>query len=255
MDDRSGATRTDSLGARVRRAWSRVADPRYLVEIGGERVVYRALERDGDLERYRGGRFLEIGPKHGEDSVHLAALGPSELVLLDLPEKRETVGAWLEGVQAAAPTRHVEANLLYASREKLDSLGTFDLVWCLGVVYHNVEQLRLLRRLFTLCRTGGLLVLESSTTRNRRLSGLNAVEIHWPTPYRGVPTITHHPSRLALKSWLEMVGFADVRIRDVYSRAIRDQRAVLTAVRPPDSSPYVSYASDDEPRWIAGEAT
>jgi hypothetical protein len=38
-----------------------------------------------------------------------------------------------------------------------------------------------------------------------------------------------------------MVGFADVRIREVYSRSLRWQRAVLTGRRDPGGSTYAGY--------------
>ncbi len=241
------------LYSAVRALWWRLTDPKRITE-SRERIVFHELERRGALARFAGGRILEIGPKHGADSRLLAGLGPSELVLVDLPEKNELVGGWLPELEQLVPTRYVSANLLYAPPEQLAELGAFDLVWCLGVVYHNVEQLRLLRKLFNLTRTGGMVVIESSTTRDRGLADRNVVEIHWPTPYRGERTITHHPSRLALKSWLEMVGFADVRIEPVYSRGVRWQRAVLTAVRSEEPRPYLSYVGEQAPPWIAGEA-
>ncbi len=239
----------------ARARWWRFSDPRRIAESTGERVTFRHLERTGFLDRFAGSRVLEIGPKHGLDSRLLAGLGPSELVLVDLPEKDALIRDWYAEVERLAPTRHISANLLYLTHEELAALGTFDLVWCLGVVYHNVEQLRLLRMLFQLTRSGGAIVLESSTTRDRLLARKNVVEIHWPEPYRGERTITHHPSRRALKSWLEMVGFSDVRIEPVYSRATAWQRAVLTAVRPEQPRPYLSYVGEDAPPWVAGEAT
>ena len=72
---------------------------------------------------------------------------------------------WLPEIEALCPTRYVTGNLMYLAAGRARGLGTFDLVWCLGVVYHNVEQLRLLRRLFHLARPNGLVVIESATTR------------------------------------------------------------------------------------------
>jgi SAM-dependent methyltransferase len=236
---------------RSRARWWALTDPRLAIE-ARERIVFHHLARAGRLDRFRGGRILEIGPKHGEDSRLLATLEPEELVLLDLAEKDELVRSWLIDVPGA---RHVSGNLLYLDREERAALGSFDLVWCLGVLYHNAEQLRLLRRLFELTRTGGLAVVESSTTRDRQLAKKNVVEIHWPETYRGERTITHHPSRRAIRSWLEMVGFADVRIEDVYSRYTGWQRAVVTGVRPADPRPYISYVGEDAPPWVAGDAT
>jgi len=225
------------VGRASRRLLGRRVDARRLTEVSGERVVFESLVRQGFLEQFRGKRILEVGPKHGEDSLLLAALEPSELVLVELPEKRNLVRTWLPTVQKRCPTTYVEANLLYISRQELGVLGQFELVWCLGVIYHNAEQLRLLRRLFNLTATGGTLVLESSTTRDRRLTELNVVEIHWPTPYRDTQNITHHPSRRALQSWLEMAGFTDVELRDIYSSELSWQRAVITAMRPQTPTP------------------
>jgi 2-polyprenyl-3-methyl-5-hydroxy-6-metoxy-1,4-benzoquinol methylase len=203
-------------------------------ELGGARVVFDYLH----AELPRGGRILEIGPKHGLDTRLLATLEPRELVTVDLPEKADEVASWLPEIPVA---RHVEANVLHLSEQERAELGRFDLVWCLGVLYHNVEQLRLLRRLYELTAENGLVVVESATTRNRILAGRNVVELHWPDTYRSVPTITHLPSRRAIASWLEMVGFADVRIREVYSRSLGWQRAVLTGRREPGRSAYAGY--------------
>jgi hypothetical protein len=230
-----------------------MTDPRRLRE-ASERIVFTQLRDAGFLERFRGGRILEIGPKHGEDSRLLATLAPSELVLLDLPEKDDQVMQWLPDIERLCPTRYVSGNLLYVEPDVLAELGGFDLIWCLGVLYHNVEQLRLLRRLFHLTEANGAVVIESATTRNKRLADLNVVEIHWPDLYRGQRTITHLPSRLAIKGWLEMVGFEQVRIEDVYSRATGWQRAVLTAVKPVEAHPYLSYVGPDAPEWAAGDA-
>ena len=103
-------------------------------------------------------------------------------MLLDLPEKTPLVREWLPRVQAVANTRHVEGNLLYLSLPELTDLGTFDLVWCLGVLYHNAEQLRLIRRLRSLCT--GLVVIE---TRDSTLSSQNLIRLHWPEPWGDVP--------------------------------------------------------------------
>jgi SAM-dependent methyltransferase len=211
-------------------------------EVGGARVVFEYLQP----ELPRGGRILEIGPKHGLDTRLLATLEPRELITVDLAEKAGEISSWLPEVPVA---RHVEANVLYLDEGERAELGSFDLVWCLGVLYHNAEQLRLLRRLYELTAEGGLVVIESATTRNRILAGRNVVELHWPETYRSVPTITHLPTRRAIASWLEMVGFTDVRVRDVYSRSLGWQRAVLTGRRDSGGSAYAGYGL-----YVAGTA-
>lgn len=241
---------------RLKRGWLRLADPRQLPELDGERIAFTHLRRHGLLDAVTGGRVLEIGPKHGLDSRLLAALAPSELVLVDLPEKTPSIRSWLGEVDALCPARYEEGNILYMPAAARESLGLFNVVWCLGVVYHNVEQLRLLRRLYDLCADGGLVVVESSTARGRRARKANVVQLHWPLPFGGVPTITHLPSRRALASWLEMVGFVDVEIRDVYSRQVSKNRALLTARKAAGAPGLVSYGhSGLNPVYLPGEAT
>ena len=239
----------------IRDGWWKLTDPRRVPEKYGERMVFQNLKAEGFFDGLEGKRILEIGPKHGLDSRLLATLKPSELVLLDLPEKDSMVQQWLPELREKCKTAYYQGNILYLTEEESEQLGRFELVYCLGVVYHNVEQVRLLKRLFDLCKVDGRIVVESATTRNRRLHNVNVVEIHWPSTYRNVPTITHLPSRQAIKSWLEMVGFTDVRIRDVYSRHQGWQRAVLTALKPSDPKPYVSYGSSElNPVYLAGDA-
>jgi hypothetical protein len=234
----------------VRRVLDRLAfarDPRRRSEASGRRVVFEHLQADGALERFRGRRILEIGPKHGEDSLLLATLEPSEFVLVDLPQKRSLVDTWLPRVRELVPdTRYVEGNLIYLD----DDLGEFHLVWCLGVLYHNAEQLRLLHRLFTLTATGGLAVIESATARKRRLADENVVEVYAPGDYRDVPTITQIPSRRALVTLAELAGFADVRLLDVYSKYLARDRAVIVGEHSERSAPYRLHGS-----WVVGEAT
>lgn len=243
------------VGRHFRNLWLRVVDPRRISELSGERVVFNHLKAQGFLDGFQKKRILEIGPKHGRDSLLLATLNPSELVLVDLLEKGAMVKEWLPQVSCKCKTIYLEGNILYLTQEYYRQLGTFDLVWCLGVLYHNVEQLRLLKRLFDICKVNGCVVLESATTRNRRLEKLNVVEIHWPNTYRSVQTITHLPSRLAIKSWLEMVGFTDVKIWNIYSRELGWQRAALTGRKTSDSKPYISYAASGlNPIYVTGDA-
>lgn len=170
--------------------------------------------------------MLEIGPRDGLDSRRLAALQPEELVMVDLPEKRETVAAWLTTI--GCPYRYLEANFMYMHPEAFAALGTFDLIWCTGVLYHNAEQLRLLRRLYKLLNPGGYLILESATLRlAEALRGGCYVEIHFPETYRNTSTITHLPSAGAINAWLSMVGFQEI----IPSRCYEVENQDLVGVR------------------------
>ena len=180
-----------------------------------EPLMYRVylfeelLSLSGGRQSFLEKRILEIGPKDGLDSKRLAALRPQELVMIDLPEKREDVQKWLAEIQC--PHKYIEAYLMYIPNEEYLALGKFDLIWCTGVLYHNTEQLRLLRKLYKTLNQGGYLVLESATLRlAKELQDRPYVEIHYPETYRNTGTITHLPSAAAIKAWLKMVGFQHV---------------------------------------------
>jgi 2-polyprenyl-3-methyl-5-hydroxy-6-metoxy-1,4-benzoquinol methylase len=230
----------------------KLLDPKRIPELSGERVVFHYLKSTGFLSDCMGKRILEIGPKHGKDSRLLASLNPTELVLLDLPEKRPMIEHWFPDLQCNKT--YIQGNILYLTEEEMLRLGQFDLIWCLGVIYHNAEQLRLIKKLYNLCCENGKIVIESATTRNKKLEKLNVVEIHWPETYRKGPTITHLPSRLALKSWLEMSGFGQVNICHVYSKQLSVNRAVLTGVKGAESEPYLYYQSVLNPNYAVGAA-
>lgn len=204
----------------LRRLRARLAPPApeplmYRVHLFGE-----LMQRTAPAA-FEGRRILEIGPKDGLDSRRLGSLRPSELVLMDLPEKASDVTRWLSELNG--PVRYVEANFNYVSTDELRALGCFDLIWCTGVLYHNAEQLRFLRKLYQRLEPGGHLVLESATLRGRALLRDGPyVEIHYPETYRNTGTITHLPSRGAIKAWLSMVGFRDVVDSSCYRPANRD---------------------------------
>lgn len=132
-------------------------------------------------------------------------------------------------------TQYIEENFLYLSKDKYNSLGLFDLIYCTGVIYHNAEQLRLLRKLYQLLNPSGYLVLESATLRNPRwLRSGNYVQIHYPKTFRDTHTITHLPTSGAIKAWLTMVGFSkiiDVQCYDKDNRNLRGQRYACIAVK------------------------
>lgn len=125
-----------------------------------------------ELVAYLGGRrparILEIGPKDGLDTPRLFGLEPERLVLLDLPRLEASNQVWLSRLDTSR-IEYVSANVMYST--VVNALEPFDVVWCPGVLYHNPEQLRMVRRLADLLKPGGVLVLESATTRRRRLRG------------------------------------------------------------------------------------
>jgi len=122
-------------------------------------ITAKGLSQVLDIEEFRGKRILEIGPKNGYHSLWIDEnLNPSELVLCDLPSKEKHHLRWKEKLRC----RHhwVLEDLLHA--RGLDDEAKFDLVFFLGVIYHNVEQVKLLSLLNGLTATGGHMLFQSA---------------------------------------------------------------------------------------------
>jgi SAM-dependent methyltransferase len=195
------------------------SDPHDPIRNAPERLPYR-----GDLFRefqslYQKAPdhcFLEIGPKDGEDSRRLAGLNPREFYMIDLPEKGAASMGWRQEVKGT----YISENFLYW--DGFTALPRFAVIWCTGVLYHNAEQLRFLRRLYRQLDKGGWLILESATARRPENQDQAVVEIYYPERYRDTLSVTHIPSKAAVEAWLGMVGFRDVSRSACYDRLCPD---------------------------------
>jgi SAM-dependent methyltransferase len=230
---------------------------------GGEWLPYRVhlfneLATVAGPRSFAGRRILEIGPRDGLDSRRLAGLQPAELVFVELPEKDAVTRSKLADI--ACPHRYIEANYLYMSEDERRQLGRFDLIWCTGVLYHNAEQLRMLRKLFHQMVPGGWLVLESSTIRAaRHLRDGAYVQVFWPNTFRDTGTITHLPSAGAIRAWLGMAGFAetfDSRCFEMTDRSLVGKRWAGIARKAADGDAGLYYAKGGlNPDYRLGDAT
>ena len=230
-----------------------------LYEIAGRPIAtdYRE-ELFRDLQLYAGsqrlGRILEIGPKDGRDTKRLAGLVPDSLTVVDLPQREQANEQWLAELREVfPPLDYVSANIMYD--QAILNSEPFDCVWCTGVLYHNPEQLRMVRLLFDCLAPSGILVIESATTRIKGLQKRSCVEVVYPPSqeyarrYHISQNITHVPSRRALQSWLEMVGFRGIQRSACHRRvghALARHRAAFLCRRPVTDAGAEYYAIGGE---------
>lgn len=192
-------------------------------------------------------RFLEIGPKDGEDTKRLYSLNPRDYVLFDLPDKSIENKKFQKTLQEGHEL--IIKNFLYLDKKEYDDLGKFDLIYFTGVLYHNPEQLRFIKKLYTKLNFGGVLVLESATTRNLLYKKKNIVQVFYPKTYRDTTTITHLPSKKAIKSWLFMVGFSNVidsKCYDPENYNVRNNRYACFAQKKENDNEAVYYEKQIE---------
>jgi len=183
--------------------------------------LFEELKKLTGKNLLNGIRILEIGPRDGLDSKRLESLSPKEFVIIDLPERSRGNEKWFSGL--SCPKKYIEGNFMYMPTEEFNALGKFDLIWFTGILYHNAEQMRMLRKLYRLLNVGGYLVMESATLRaSRFLRNRSVVEICYPKTYRDTGTVTHLPTKGAIKSWLKMVGFKEIQDSNCYGKYNKD---------------------------------
>ncbi len=226
----------------------------------GEFLPYRKYLFDELINLYTKEKFyhkniLEIGPRDGDDTKRLVGLKPKKLTLIDLPQDNRD-GAWLEKIDYNY--EFIEENFLYMKTKEIEALGKFDLIYFTGIIYHNAEQLRFVQKLYELLNQNGVLVLESSTIRNIILRKLNIVQIWHPNSFRNTSTITHLPSKKAIKSWLSMVGFNKIHDSNCFKYEnfnIKDTRYACIAEKNIDSHPGKYYTKQSsKSNYLLGKA-
>ncbi|MGH3136166.1 MAG: class I SAM-dependent methyltransferase [Gaiellaceae bacterium] len=159
-----------------------------------------------DVDRFRGLRVLEVGPKYGVHARWIdAEVEPSELVFSDFASDQHLHAKWVDGLRS--PHRFVYGDLREA-RELL-SLEPFDLVLFLGVLYHSIHHLPLLGMLNRVTKPGGTMLLE--TTVDSRPDAV--VRLRWPEngKAKGVPSIQAVRLELAWTGWRKVRRFTGYR--------------------------------------------
>ncbi len=206
-------------------------------------------------EKFFDKSILEIGPRDGDDTKRLVDLKPKKLTLIDLPQDNRD-GAWLKEIDY--DYEFIEENFLYMNKKEIETLGKFDLIYFTGIIYHNAEQLRFVQKIYDLLNQNGVLVLESSTIRNVILRKLNIVQIWYPNSFRDTSTITHLPSKKAIKSWLKMVGFNKIHDSNCFKFEnfnIKDTRYACIAEKNVDGLPGKYYTKQSsKSNYLLGKA-
>jgi len=111
------------------------------------------------------------------------------------------------------------AHLLPLGIEQLPALNAFDTVFSMGVLYHRRSPLEHLWQLKDQLVQDGELVLETLVVEGDE----NTVLVPGDR-YAQMRNVYFIPSAAALKNWLEKCGFVDVRIVDVCTTTVEEQR-------------------------------
>ncbi|MBE3652858.1 tRNA 5-methoxyuridine(34)/uridine 5-oxyacetic acid(34) synthase CmoB [Vibrio navarrensis] len=144
----------------------------------------------------------------GEGARLCVGIDPSHLFLIQFEAIRKLMGD------------DQRAHLLPLGIEQLPKLEAFDTVFSMGVLYHRRSPLDHLIQLKDQLVAGGELILETLVIEGDE----NAVLVP-KERYAQMRNVYFFPSARALKVWLELVGFEQVRIVDENVTSIGEQRS------------------------------
>lgn len=201
---------------------------------GGRTVIFfqRAL---GELNLdCKGLDYFEVGPKHGLHTMIIDNYNPNSITCIDAPTKIRNK-KWLN--QSVPWISHIKTEnftIAYEDFSNYVSKNKYDILNYSGVLYHNINQIHHLEKLYSLGKPGSFLIIESSTTRNKELEDKNVIEVHHPPYsdlYNNTPSITFHPSKKALMSMLDTCGWEVIKSQDEYDDLKVDGRLALLCVK------------------------
>lgn len=167
----------------------------------GKHGAYSAV---GVRNKIEGSRVLDIGCNAGYDSFLMAAAGALEVVGI------EPHGFYQHACFLNAVYNLPNVNFMNLGWEDLDQryLGNFDFVNCQGLIYHVQEPSLLLRKLASMTRPGGTLLMETHV-----LSGTSTQAQFIEGAFWGDETYWWIFGDECLMGMLRSSGFKDVQMR------------------------------------------
>jgi tRNA (mo5U34)-methyltransferase len=146
-----------------------------------------------------GGTVLDVGSNAGYDPFMFSRRGARRVVGCE-PFEFIRQAEFLESIYRTG------VEFMPLGWQQLDSatLGTFDIVHCHGVLYHDLNPVALLQRLHAMLAPGGTLLFGSMMLDDPELSEYARFV---PGEYYGDPTWWWVPGRLAMRWMLAAAGF------------------------------------------------
>ncbi len=174
-------------------------------------LKYELLEPYFDLE---GKRVADIGCNNGYYLFRMLEQKPISLTGFD--------PSALYYCQFLFLNRFIESNIEYEllGVEHLPFYGKkFDVVFCLGVLYHRSDPISTLKALKKSLDSGGELILDTFM-----IDGSDDICLTPANRYSKIPNIYFIPTVPALKNWCKRAGFSDVEVLAIKKTDTNEQR-------------------------------
>lgn len=121
-------------------------------------------------------------------------------------------------LNAFAGQHHLRVELLGIEHLSLFP-ACFDLIFCLGILYHRPSPLEALRDLYTALKPGGFLIVESQA-----IPGQEPVALFPRSTYAKVPGTWFVPTGACLFNWIARTGFKEVCLFCEHPMSSAEQR-------------------------------
>ncbi|WP_022663619.1 tRNA 5-methoxyuridine(34)/uridine 5-oxyacetic acid(34) synthase CmoB [Desulfospira joergensenii] len=160
-------------------------------------------------------RILDIGSSNGYYMFRMAGMGP-QMVLGVEPQSAFYY-------QYLAARKFLNLDNVFCLPVPYDSLPpmekVFDLVFCMGILYHRKSPIEMLKQIHDSLKLKGQLILE-----NLVLEGRNNLCLFPRDRYAKMRNVFFIPDLAAMESWLERAGFRDIKCLDVTRTNPLEQR-------------------------------
>lgn len=174
-------------------------------------LKYELLEPHFNLE---GKRVADIGCNNGYYLFRMLKQNPLSLVGFD--------PSALYYCQFIFLNRFIKSDIEYEllGVEHLPFYGKkFDIVFCLGVLYHRSDPISTLKALKKSLYSGGELILDTFM-----IDGSDDICLTPADRYSKIPNIYFIPTISALKNWCKRAGFSDVEVIAIKKTDTNEQR-------------------------------
>ncbi|MGV3592416.1 MAG: tRNA 5-methoxyuridine(34)/uridine 5-oxyacetic acid(34) synthase CmoB [Gammaproteobacteria bacterium] len=168
------------------------------------------------LSPLQGRTVLDVGCGNGYHCWRMAGAGADFVLGID-PHLLYTLQYWAVRRFVPAPAVHV---LPFALEDLPEGLQAFDTVFSMGVLYHRRSPFDHLLNLRNCLKPGGELVLETLVIDGGDGSVLVPMD-----RYARMPNVWFIPTTATLAAWLEKIGYIDVRLVDLSTTSVQEQRA------------------------------
>lgn len=183
------------------------------------------------LDSLENKRVCDVGCGNGYYMFRAAAQNPSLLLGIDPSEKFFLQFYFLQHF-----IRHPALQFEMLGVEHLTAFPQFfDVVLCLGIIYHQRHPLKMLKEVFDSLAPGGQAMIESMG-----LPGDDCLALSPPGRYAKAKNVYFVPTGACLVSWMQRVGFKDVTLVSSVPTTVDEQRAT-------DWMPFESYPDFIDP--------